>query len=251
MTQKMSWPQAIEKVLRESPVPLHYTDIAEKIIQDGLRSELVATPSMTVSARITSSINDDGGKSPFVRVERGIYTLRAKFGADGTVEPVASEIEEEEQYDIVSSFGMFWRRDAVDRRKSRRKIKITGRRQGGTPVDFTEQTGVYLLHLGGQVIYVGRTARGLGERLREHTKPTSATGRLAPRWDRFSWFGLRLVNEDGSLGDLPGNLGADKLLPVLEAILIEALEPRQNRQKGEGLEAVEYIQDDGENAKGA
>jgi hypothetical protein len=32
------------------------------------------------------------------------------------------------------------------------------------------------------------------------------------------------------------------LIPALEAILIEALEPRQNRKRGDDLSAVEYIQ---------
>jgi hypothetical protein len=32
------------------------------------------------------------------------------------------------------------------------------------------------------------------------------------------------------------------MIPALEAILIEALEPRQNRKRGDGLAAVEYIQ---------
>jgi hypothetical protein len=32
------------------------------------------------------------------------------------------------------------------------------------------------------------------------------------------------------------------LIPALEAILIEALEPRQNRKRGDDLAAVEYIQ---------
>ncbi len=37
-------------------------------------------------------------------------------------------------------------------------------------------------------------------------------------------------------------LQASKLLPALEAILIEALEPRQNRKRGDDLGEVEYIQ---------
>ena len=33
-----------------------------------------------------------------------------------------------------------------------------------------------------------------------------------------------------------------KIIPAVEAILIEALEPRQNRKRGDDLSAVEYIQ---------
>lgn len=66
--------------------------------------------------------------------------------------------------------------------------------------------------------------------------------RLTARWDRFSWFGLLPVSESGTLGQLPAIFNAAKLIPALEAILIEALEPRQNRKRGDDLASVEYIQ---------
>jgi hypothetical protein len=50
---------------------------------------------------------------------------------------------------------------------------------------------------------------------------------------------------DGKLGKLrhqPESYRAESLIPVLEAVLIEALEPRQNRKKGDEFLAVEYIQ---------
>jgi hypothetical protein len=65
---------------------------------------------------------------------------------------------------------------------------------------------------------------------------------MSSRWDRFSWFGLLPVSEQGALGALPATFDAAKLIPALEAILIEALEPRQNRKRGDDLAAVEYIQ---------
>ena len=107
-----------------------------------------------------------------------------------------------------------------------------------TPVDFYKQLGIYLLYDGREVIYVGRsTDRPLGRRLFEHT-----CDRMSARWDRFSWFGLLPVSETGELGQLPNTFEAAKIIPALEAILIEALEPRQNRKRGDDLAAVEYIQ---------
>jgi hypothetical protein len=77
----------------------------------------------------------------------------------------------------------------------------------------------------------------LGKRLYEHT-----ADRLSSRWDRFSWFGLLPVSESGDLGILPESYLGPKIIPGVEAILIEALEPRQNRKRGDDLSAVEYIQ---------
>ncbi len=65
---------------------------------------------------------------------------------------------------------------------------------------------------------------------------------MSTRRDRFSWFGLLPVGDSGTLGTLPSSFDASKLLPALEAILIESLEPRQNRTRGGDLAAVEYIQ---------
>jgi hypothetical protein len=151
--------------------------------------------------------------------------------------PEVEESEDsEEQYEIVTSFGMFWRRDAVEWSTT---PKLLGMQQlGATPVDFYKQLGIYLLYDGREAIYVGRTSdRPLGRRLYEHT-----LDRMSARWDRFSWFGLLPVSESGQLGDLPSTYAAAKLIPALEAILIEALEPRQNRKRGDDLAAVEYLQ---------
>ena len=42
------------------------------------------------------------------------------------------------------------------------------------------------------------------------------------------------------------------MIPALDAILIEALEPRQNRKRGDDLSAVEFIQrEDPESQGGA
>lgn len=109
---------------------------------------------------------------------------------------------------------------------------------GSTTVDFGPQRGVYLLYDGREVIYVGRaTDRAMGTRLYEHT-----IDRMSGRWDRFSWFGLLPVSSSGALGEMPPNLDSSKLIPALEAILVEALEPRQNRKRGDDLAAVEYVQ---------
>lgn len=162
---------------------------------------------------------------------------RSEGIAPPQVTPATSEEEgEEPQYEIISSFGMFWRKDAIEWGPT---PKILGMQQiGAESVDFFNQRGIYLLYDGREVIYVGRTSdRALGQRLYEHTKD-----RLSTRWDRFSWFGLLPISDEGKLGKMSDSYQATKLIPALEAILIEALEPRQNRKRGDDLSAVEYIQ---------
>jgi hypothetical protein len=240
MATEMTWRKAIDTVLASSPTPLHYNDIAERIMSEGLRQKIGATPAATVNAQISASIKHDGASSPYVRVAKGTFALKSS-GATAMIipkklTPEVAESEEEEQYEIISSFGMFWRKDAIEWTAN---PKLLGMQQiGATPVDFCKQLGIYLLYDGREVIYVGRTTdRPLGRRLYEHT-----IDRMSARWDRFSWFGLLPVSETGGLGALPETYDAAKLIPALEAILIEALEPRQNRKRGDDLAAVEYIQ---------
>jgi hypothetical protein len=235
VTKEITWRQAIDQVLGAAATPLHYREIAERIIADGLRRKLGATPADTVNAQISGSMKHDA-LSPYVRVARGTYALKSAV-MDKLQHSDATALEEtEEQYDIVTSFGMFWRRSAVQWSANPRLLGV--QQLGATPVDFNIQRGIYLLYDGREVIYIGRTTdRPLGRRLYEHT-----LDRMATRWDRFSWFGLRPVADSGQLGALPSAYDAAQMIPALEAILIEALEPRQNRKRGDDLSAVEFMQ---------
>ncbi len=241
MRKDMSWRKAIESVLKEARTSLHYKEIAEQIVSRGLRQSVGATPAATVSANLTVSIKKEGDSSPFIRTGKGEYAMRpdrlATAGVPFQPEREAdSEDEEEKQYGIVTSFGMFWRRSFVQWSTQARLLGV--QQMGAEPVDFCNQIGIYLLYDGREVIYVGRAVeRPLGRRLYEH-----GADRLSTRWDRFSWFGLLPVSEDGKLGTLPKAFASDELVPAIEAILIEALEPRQNRKRGDDLSAVEYLQ---------
>lgn len=242
MPEELTWNQSIEKVLSASLAPLHYREITDQIIAGGFRKNLGATPAATVNAQISNSIKHEGSRSPYIRIARGTFALAKRSGltpaatADQTLSSVEDPEGLEEQYDIITSFGMFWRRNLIDWVGA---PKLLGMQQiGATPVNFCKQVGIYLLYDGREVIYIGRsTDRPLGRRLFEHT-----IDRLATRWDRFSWFGLLPVSVSGELENLPTSYDALKIIPALEAILIEALEPRQNRKRGDDLSAVEFIQ---------
>ena len=147
---ELTWQKAIQEVLAASTGPLHYKDITDRILADGLRENIGATPVATVSAQITQSIKKEGSKSPYVRVAKGTYALAEKPtestgnaqapSAALAVEATPDEEDDiDEQYAVFTSFGMFWRRESVE---WSRIPKLLGMQQiGATPVDFNNQRG--------------------------------------------------------------------------------------------------------------
>jgi hypothetical protein len=244
--QDLGWKESIIEVLQEAAEPLHYTEITDRIVERELKTEFGATPAKSVSATITMSMKEDGEESPFVRVGRGIYALRSALVSEleatpvslgGQAVAVAEQEAEPDEMGLINAFGMYWKRDAVLWAAT---PKILGQQQlGASVVDFSGQRGVYLLHDSRNVIYVGRTTdQSLGRRLFQHT-----ADRLNGRWDRFSWFGVYAVTQEGSLQpDGASSFSLDNLIVTMEALLIEGLEPPQNRRQGDGFRAIEFLQ---------
>jgi hypothetical protein len=55
---------------------------------------------------------------------------------------------------------------------------------------------------------------------------------------------VRGVRDDGELTSAPEiGIGVGSLIATMEALLIEGLEPPQNRRQGDGFNAVEFIQE--------
>ena len=232
---EQSWKNAIITILTESKEPLHYHDITERILTRGLKTTSGATPDATVNAQIAASIKHDGAASPFLRVAKGIFTLRPTNGATAPQPIIEPEVETSD--DVIRAFGIYWQREHV---VWRRQPRLYGRQQvAAKSVDFGSQRGVYVLADHHSVVYVGRAIeRPLGLRLYEHT-----LDRLSGRWNRFSWFGLSGVSDAGKLTDEPMTPTFASIVTAFEAILIETLEPPQNRRRGDDFNAVEYIQD--------
>ena len=231
---EQSWKSAILTILTESKEPLHYSEITERIMTRGLKTTAGATPDATVNAQISTSIKHDGTDSPFLRVAKGTFTLRPKAGV---AQPSVVEPEVEVSDDVIRAFGIHWQREHV---VWRRQPRLFGRQQvAAKSVDFSAQRGVYVLSDHHTVIYVGRAVeRDLGQRLYEHT-----LDRLSGRWNRFSWFGLYSVSDAGKLTEETLAPSFASIVGAFEAILIETLEPPQNRRRGDDFTAVEYIQD--------
>jgi hypothetical protein len=228
----MPWRAAVIKVLKDNGTPMHYAEIAQDILDKGYRKNVGATPANQVAATLSASIANEA-KSPFQKVERGIFALR------GAKPPDSDEAKKDaREMGLINAFGMFWSRDHVHWKSS--MPHMWGVQQAGsTQVNFTDQVGVYVLYDRDRAIYVGKAIeRRLGPRLFDHTRD-----RLTGRWDRFSWFGVRGVRENGQLTDLPrGGIAVETLIATMEALLIEGLEPPQNRRQGEGFNAVEFTQ---------
>lgn len=244
----LKWKEAIKKVLEEERKSLHYTLIAELIAERGYRKSLGATPQDTVNANLTTDINANKEKSIFAKVDRGIYILR-KFLDDSS--QLLTDDEETKETDtsnetkstkpkkkIINAFGIYWNRNLVHWKTTPDLLGI--QQIGATGVNFKDQIGIYLLHDSRETVYVGQAIeQRLGQRLKNHT-----TDRLGGRWDRFSWFGFYPVNENGKLNlDIKfKDLTVQNLGDILEAILIESIEPRQNRKQGNLFNGLEYLQ---------
>ncbi|MDA1190629.1 MAG: winged helix-turn-helix domain-containing protein [Candidatus Poribacteria bacterium] len=239
----LSWKDAIIRVLETATDPMHYVDIAEAVSEQELRTELGATPAQTVNATISVSIQSDGDDSPFLRVARSLYALRDRsmtqsMDTDSSSEVLSTQANEESDgTGLINAFGMYWARSGV--RWTSKPLILGQATVSSTKVDFCDQRGVYLLHDGRSVVYVGRAIeQPLGVRLKQHV-----SDRLNGRWDRFSWFGVYEVAEDAQLlhnGD--ARYGVDMLIITMEALLIEGLEPPQNRKSGDGFRAREFLQ---------
>ena len=205
MPKEMTWRKAIEKVLSQASGAMHYKELTDKIIEDGLRVSLGATPTRTVNAHLTTAIKNEGESCPFQKAGKGLFIWK-----DSGISPVhvvtVEEIEEEDevQHPVITAFGMYWRREAVEWTSN---PKLLGMEQiGADAVNFCKQNGIYLLFDGREAIYVGRaTDRPLGKRLYEHT-----VGRLSDSMEPILWFGMLPVSEAGVLGEMARHISVRK-----------------------------------------
>ncbi len=225
---------AAAAVLAATGTPMHYTDLAAAVGEHDNSIVFGAKPGLEVYTAIYNDIKA-APASRFAKAGRGEFFLSGVEPAEETTADAPGVPSHAAGF--IQAFGMYWQRNQVDWKN---QPSLHGNQQRGAQnVDFGGQKGVYLLHDGRHVVYVGRTTdQTMGQRLFQHTYD-----RLNGRWDRFSWFGVLPVNEDGSLGQAAGaGFGIDDLISAMEALLIEAVEPPQNRRRGDQTAAVEYLQ---------
>ena len=73
---------AVAAVLAEADGPLHYSEITERMLAQGLWNSGGKTPGATVNARLAVDIRDLGLASRFVRVSRGRFALNPERNQD-------------------------------------------------------------------------------------------------------------------------------------------------------------------------
>ena len=237
----MKWLDAIIEVLREAEEPMHYVEITEKIIKQGKRTEVGATPANSVAAAISRNLDI------FEKTDAGKYALRSTFdyakwkGEDKTTEKeetasIDTEIKKESRKTIIKAFGKHWQRDKVDWSKT----ELVGRQTSKSQfVDFKTVRGVYMLFKDYDMIYVGVAVKeSIAKRLKQHTKDKHSTC-----WNCFSWFSFDGVNQNGTIRKVNTfSVKIDDVAKAVEAIVIEGAEPHRNTRGGDYLNGREYTQ---------
>ena len=147
---------------------------------------------------------------------------------------------------LIHTYGLFWKEADIfwgAGSNAGRLLGVPASNLTAEPTDFREQSGVYVLYADYQMVYVGQAGVGnqkLFDRLKRHTRDA-----LANRWNQFSWFGIRWVKQNNELSaESDGKHSThSEVLNHIEAILIHAAEPKQNRQGGRfGDDVVQYLQ---------
>lgn len=246
----MTWKDAIIYVLQNNKLndencSMHYRDITNSIIEQKLRDKYGKTPADTVNAQLTT--NKDlfeslgNGEYRLIRNNLNSPNIQTDLVGNCTAQTIADTeniLHDPGFQSIINNYGMFWMRDGIN---WNHKPKLLGvQSTGASPIDLSDMRGIYMLYDGREVIYVGQAIKqSILQRLVQHTK-----NRLATRWNRFSWFGIDKINSDGKIIKLDNSIttSIDNLANALEGILIEGLEPRQNRRQGDNF-GFEYYQE--------
>ena len=69
-------------VLRKAGKPLHYTEVTKQILRSKAWKPVTRTPEASVNSAMVIDIRDQGDRSTFVRVGRGVYGLRERNEGD-------------------------------------------------------------------------------------------------------------------------------------------------------------------------
>ena len=217
---------SILKVLKDERRALHYTEVAELLVQKNLHA---------LSDNLPYSVNQYLHKMEDVtKVDRGVFIYKDYYADYLVNNPI-----EDESTALIGAYGRYWDPNILEKKKHLQGFH----RNKKIAVNFDMEIGVYLLHKGDRVVYVGKTAKQtLYDRITQHL---SCNDPVYGHWDSFSWFGILGINSENNQVKKSAqkvNLTNDKLITSLEALLIELFEPGLNRKYGDELRIKEYFQ---------
>lgn len=146
---------------------------------------------------------------------------------------------------IITCYGQFWDRDLVYWRgvqgKPRKHPKLGGK-LGNKTIDVADQIGIYVLYDDRyEPVYAGQVGRpkskdaptSVGGNTFFSRLKTHADGEIGGRWRFFSWYGLKRINNDGTLRKVTSRLVTVKtMIDSMEAAMVASFEPRLNSQSG-------------------
>jgi hypothetical protein len=131
---------------------------------------------------------------------------------------------------LIKAYGEFWNPDVANWERTWRLMGTRRSDSGGPNINVYEERGVYVLYKDFVPVYVGKADKqSIGYRLQLHRE----SERKGPRWDRFSWFGIRGLKKNGKLRLLrtAAHSPTPELIATLEALLIIVIDPRLNARR--------------------
>ena len=209
--------ESVLRVLGQCVEPITSCDITESLIMGNESCDLGAMPLREMHNFLENAIAIEGDSCPILKVGPG-YILKSNADPDILLDfPEEISIAQKNsggKSGAVTCYGYSWIREMVYWCS---RPKLIGY-QFLTPVDFSEQIGIYILQSqDGKVKFVGFTAdRSLGECLFEHT-----VDHLEEEWCLFSFFGFRPVANNGIFGRLPESVKMPEILPSIGKIIQE------------------------------
>ncbi|RPI71466.1 MAG: hypothetical protein EHM38_03830 [Geobacteraceae bacterium] len=227
-------------VLSQDSKPMGYEEIAVELAEQGKIAAFGVMPRKQIRTVIDSAILQEGDGCPIVTTYPGEYLMRKN--ASPAHLQAAKRMDRKlgtDRLGIITCFGHQWLRERVIWKP---KTEIFGCQFQKSPrINFADQTGFYVLYSEDRSIeYIDYTGdRNLGDCLYEHT-----LDRLDGRWERFSFFCLKPINDDGTLGPLPveAKIGDVNVMASMKSILLELAEPRSNRRHYDYFSTLIFIQ---------
>lgn len=225
-------------VISENSEPMSYEEIASELYDQGKIAAFGVMPRKQIRTVLDSAILQEGEDCPIVTTHYGEYLMRKN--ASPAHLRAAKRMHRKlgtDRLGIITCYGQQWRREHVIWKPN---PKILGYQFQKSPrINFADQTGFYALYSEDRsIVYIDYTGnRNLGDCLYD------CTDRLDVHWERFSFFCLKPINDDGTFGPVPFEAKIDmNVMASMKSILLGIVEPRLNRRCYDYFSTLLFIQ---------